>query len=97
MNETEMTWHKVSKFFKGGCREFQIATPKGIRLTRDEWDAILEWLGENTNGGHNYGYSMKTRRLNKKSQSLRVVRYPSGLCAKLMDHGTAVTTTQRMI
>jgi len=87
----------VSKFFKGGCGEFQIAVPKGVRLTKADWETILEWLGENTNGGHNYGYNMKTRRLNSKSESLRVVRYPSGLVAKLIDYGTTVTTTQRMI
>ena len=92
-----MTWRKVKKFYKGGCSEFQIAIPKGVRLNRDDWNSILEWLGENTGGGHNYGYSMKTSRLRAQSKTLRVVRYPSGLCAKLMDFGKDVVTTRRMI
>lgn len=92
-----MTWHKVTKYYKGGRSEFQIAIPKGVRLGKDEWGAVLEWLGENTNGGHAYGYRMDTRRLHRKSQSLRVVRYPSGLCASLIDYGSIVTTKQRMI
>lgn len=92
-----MIWHKITKFYKGGCSEFQIAVPKGIRLTKSEWDEILEWLGENTSGGHAYGYSIRTRRLNTKSKSLKVVRYPSGLCAKLMDFGKEVVSTRKMI
>ena len=92
-----MTWHKVTKFFKGGRDNFQIAVPLGIKLSKGEWETLLEWIGENTNGGHAYGYSLKTRRLPSKSKSLPVVRYPSGLCASLVDHGTVVTTKQRMI
>ena len=94
---TDKTWHKVTKSFKGGRSEFQIAVPKGVRLTKGEWETILEWLGENTNGGHNYGYGIETKRLRKKSETLKVVRYPSGLCTSLLDYGTEVVTKQRMI
>ena len=92
-----MTWHKITKFYKGGMSEFQIAVPKGIRLTKSEWDEILEWVGDNTTGGHNYGYRIKTRRLGDKSKSLSAVSYPSGLCAKLMDFGKEVISKRKMI
>lgn len=97
MSEVGMVWHKVTKSYKGGSNDFQIAVPKGVRLTNSEWQDILEWLGENTSGGHAYGYSMKTRRLVRQSNKLRTVRYPSGLCAKLMDFGDLVVSTQKMI
>lgn len=96
-DSNEQTWHKVTKFYKGGRSMFQIAVPKGVRLSKDDWETILEWLGENTNGGHSYGYSMNTRRLRRKSSSLPVRRYPSGLCAQLMNFGEVVTTQRRMI
>lgn len=95
--EPERTWHRIEKFYKGGCSKFQIATPKGIRLSRAEWEGILEWLGENTSGGHNYGYSIYRYPLKKQSKTLRIVRYPSHLSAKLMGYGTEVVTTRMMI
>lgn len=94
---SERTWHEVTKYYKGGRSVFQIAVPKGVRLSKGDWETILEWLGENTNGGHAYGYSMNARRLRRKSSSLPVRRYPSGLCAKLIDFGEIVTTKRRMI
>lgn len=93
----QMTWHRITKSYKGGRNEFQIAVPKGVRLSKDDWDEILDWLGENTTGGLSYGYSINAHRLRKQSSSLTVIRYPAGLCATLMDHGTEVVTKQRMI
>lgn len=97
MNTDERSWYEVTKFYKGGRSVFQIAIPKGVRLTKGERETLLEWLGDNTNGGHNYGYTINTRRLRRKSPSLRVVRYPSEMCEKLMDFGEIVVTQQRMI
>ena len=94
---SDATWHKVSKFYKGGSSEFQIAVPKSVRLSRSDWETILEWLGENTTGGRAYGYSIKSRRLRNKSATLRVVRYPSGLCPALFGYGTEVKTSRKMI
>lgn len=90
-------WHKVTKHYKGGVSEFQIRLPSGVKLSKDDWECVLEWLGENTDGGHAYGYSMQTRKLKAQSPSLKVVKYPAGLCAKLMDYSNDVTTTTSMI
>ena len=90
-------WYKVSKFYRGGVNEFQIAVPAEVKLTKAEWDEVLEWLGDNTNGGRESGYSMSTRKLRSKSATLKVVAYPSRLCPKLFDYGKEVTTTRRMI
>jgi hypothetical protein len=93
----EWSWVKVTKTFRGGSTSWQIRLPKGVKLSKREWDTILEWIGEHTHGGHNYGYELRTRRLKAKSTKLLQLRYPSGLNEKLEDFGDEVVTTRRMI
>lgn len=90
-------WYKVTKYYQGGMSEFQIMIPAGIKLSKSDWDSVLEWIGENTSGGHNYGYRLKTRKLRAKSAKLKVLAYPSNVCAKLFDHGREVITKRKMI
>lgn len=92
-----MSWHKITKSFKGGHDEYQIRIPDGVRLTKGEWETVLEWLGEHTSGGHAYGYSINTTRLRRRSDKLRVCSYPAGLCASLVGKGDKVTTVTEMI
>lgn len=94
---TEWTWHKVTKSFKGGRDEYQIRIPKGVRLSKDDWASVLEWIGENTDGGHAYGYSMNTKRLRNQSNTLRHIKFPSGLCESLREYGDVVVTEQKML
>lgn len=96
MSETKFNWHKVSKSYQGGSHDFQIQVP-AIKLSKDDWECILEWLGEHTSGGRAYGYSMRTRKIKSKSDKLPVVKYPAGLCPKTFDYGSDVTITTSMI
>ena len=91
-------WYKVRKSFKGGGSEFQIKVPD-INLTKETWDELLEWIGENTGGGHAYGYRIHTNKLKRKSRKLKVVSYPSHISGQFFRMGTLVTTkyTQRII
>lgn len=90
-------WYGIVKTFRGGSDEFQIIVPDGVRLDQNDWDTIMEWLGDSTDGGHSAGYRMTRRRLKQKSRKLRVVAYPSYLTEATMQFGRVVTTTERMI
>lgn len=90
-------WHKVTKHFKGGSREYQIRVPDGVRLSKAEWEDVLEWIGEHTTGGHNYGYRIHSRKLRQKSATLKVLAYPGSLCASTIGKGEIVTTRTEVI
>ena len=92
-----MRWFKIEKFFQGGSDTYQIRVPSEVRLTKEDWDAIMEWVGDNTNGGHSYGYRLHRTRLRQQSKKIKVLRYPSDVCSKLMGYGIAVTETRRYI
>ena len=89
-------WYQVSKSFRGGRSEYQIRVPE-IELTKDDWDDILEWIGDNTSGGHNYGYNIKTKELGDKDPRLKVLSYPSSVSYKLERFGKTVVHTTKMI
>lgn len=93
MNER---WYKLTKSYKGGRGEFQIRVP-AARLNKDDWECIFEWIGEHTDGGHAYGYSINATRLRRQSKTLKVVRYPSGVCAATYGKGEDVTRVENLI
>jgi len=93
-----MNWFKITKFFRGGKNEYQIRVPR-VNLTKEDWDDLFNWLGENADGGHSYGFTIKALQLPRKSRKLKVVTYPSDVVAKLSRYGRKKTfiTVQRMI
>jgi hypothetical protein len=90
-------WYKLTKEFQGGQDVYQIPVPKDVRLSQTDWDAIMEWIGDNTPGGHSYGYRIYRRALREKSPKLEVLSYPADLCSSLMSYGRKVTYSRRMI
>lgn len=95
-NKNKYDWYKVTKTFRGGENQFQIRVPK-TKLSKDDWQEILDYIGENTNGGHSAGYNISTCKLKKKSLIFPVVKYPANLCCALEGYGSKVVTVKYMI
>ena len=66
MKDSKLGWYLITKAFKGGGDYYAIRLTKEMSDRFDSWDDFLEYIGENTGGGHNYGYSIKARHKNKK-------------------------------
>ncbi len=73
-NSMKLIWWKLEKFFKGGSTIAQVQVPYGF--PKDKWQCALEYFGENTNGGHCYGYQIYKKRLKNKHKTLRVFKLP---------------------
>jgi hypothetical protein len=71
----EKRWWKLEKFFQGGKIVFQVEMPLGFSAER--WKYAMEFFGENTNGGHCYGYSVYRHRLKAKHKKLPVFNIPA--------------------
>jgi hypothetical protein len=90
-------WYKLEKFFRGGSDTYQIRVPDSVQLSEDDWDAILEWVGENTDGGHSAGYRIRRHRLRFKSPTIKVLSCPADICAAMMGRGRKVVSVQWVI
>ena len=65
-------WYTVKKSFQGGTKKYYFQTT----LPVEKWEdlSLLEYIGENTDGGHSYGYRItitsirktKPRKINNK-------------------------------
>lgn len=59
-------WIKLTKHFQGGERsDYMLVDSKGIK-THDQQQELMENWGENSDGGHNYGYRVDMERLKRK-------------------------------
>ena len=59
---------KLTKHFKGGGKEFYIDVPK---VTEE----LLEEIGENTGGGHAYGYRITAKKVDKIPKDGKILEY----------------------
>lgn len=67
--------YKVTKYYRGGSSVWYVRAPM---LTHDEAQRLLQWIGERTNGGHNYGYQIYIQRSKKKrAPRSTLVKVPS--------------------
>lgn len=89
-------WYKCEKFYRGGSKAFQIRVPD-CELSKDDWEQIMEWIGENTDGGHSAGYRLDYDKLKAKDRKLPVVSYPNYLIPQTMGMGKKVVTTSHWI
>lgn len=51
-------FYEVTKFVRGGSHKYYIKI-----LPSELNDNLLESIGENTDGGHSYGYSLKAKKI----------------------------------
>ena len=57
---------RIEKTYRGGNDKFVIAIDKQVFKDNFETEEeLLEWIGEHTNGGHNYGYKVYSNRIYK--------------------------------
>lgn len=60
-------WYIITKSYKGGGSKFIFHITKKVQGRFDnDWDELLNYIGEHTGGGHNYGYNIKSRYKGKK-------------------------------
>jgi len=52
--------YKVVKNFQGGSSTYYALMSKVKKMKKGCWDSQLEEWGDNTAGGHNYGYRIKS-------------------------------------
>ena len=60
----KMKLFRIDKTFQGGKDLYYVKLPKTPE--KKQWPYILERIGENTNGGHNYGYRVDAHLSRKK-------------------------------
>ncbi len=59
-------WIKLVKHFKGGEHiDYMLVDSKSIKTNAQEQELMENW-GENSDGGHNYGYRVDMVRLKRK-------------------------------
>ncbi len=57
-----MKYFKVTKCFQGGRTVYYASMPSKKKMRYKTWQYQLEEWGDNTDGGHNYGYTIKITR-----------------------------------
>ena len=59
-------WIKLVKHYQGGERStYMLVDPKDIKTPDQQQELMKNW-GENSDGGHNYGYRVDIFRLKRK-------------------------------
>lgn len=59
-------WIKLIKYYQGGSKsDYMLVDSKDIKTT-DQQQALMEDWGENTDGGHSYGYKVYLEKLKRK-------------------------------
>ena len=69
-----MKYYKITKHFKGGCSLFWASLPKSQRVKKGCWDYQMDEWGENTNGGHNYGYRIYVKPTKTRPRKVRMFK-----------------------
>lgn len=92
-------WYKIIKSYRGGSNVFQIRVPN-VPMTGSDWDELLEYVAENTDGGHRAsydGYRIERRLMRKKSKDLNHFSYPNHLLPQFARYGKTVIIERKMI
>mgnify|MGYP001769107553 FL=1 len=58
-------WIKLIKYFQGGSKEDYMFVEKSDIDTKDKEETLMEYWGENSDGGHAYGYRVEMHRLKR--------------------------------
>lgn len=51
-------WIKLTKHFQGGKHTHYMLVNENVADSKSEQETIMEYWGENSDGGHNYGYKV---------------------------------------
>ena len=58
-------WIKLIKHFQGGSKEDYMFVEKSDIDTKDKEQTLMEYWGEESDGGHAYGYRVEMHRLKR--------------------------------
>ncbi len=89
-------WYSIEKFYKGGSKQFQIRIPSTV-TKQEDFDEIMEYIGENTSGGHSEGYRLTRKKLAGKDPELKIERYPADLCEATAEAGEEITFVRKWV
>ena len=59
----------IRKYFQGGHGKYYAYVPRSVR--GKDWSWIMDWVGEHTTGGHNYGWQVYISESKRKSRPPR--------------------------
>lgn len=66
-----MKYFEIKKSFQGGFGIYYAKLPEKWKVKKDCWDKQLEAWGDCSNGGWNYGWRIKARRIKKAPKFTR--------------------------
>ncbi len=64
---------QIKKYFRGGYTTFYAYMSPTRKMKRGCWTYQLSDWGENTSGGHSYGYTINVKRVNKRPSKARLM------------------------
>jgi hypothetical protein len=67
-----MQYYKIEKFFKGGGHVYFAKLRESRTIKKTCVNYQLEAWGDSTDGGHNYGYRMDMRKINKLPKGAKI-------------------------
>ncbi len=62
-------WYLITKGYKGGRDTYLFRITKNIIKRFEDWDELFEFIGEDTGGGHNYGYNITSTYKGRKKKN----------------------------
>ena len=83
MKKIKTGWHLVEKSFQGGVDEYAFRATKETVVNFGDYESLMEYIGENTTGGHSYGYRIKMTHKNTKPKNKKTLRFGSVLGLKI--------------
>jgi hypothetical protein len=75
--KARLSWYVIKKYFRGGSSEYAFRLTKKIANEWSSWDGLFEYIGENTNGGHESGYTIHAYRKFSKPKDMKVLSIES--------------------
>ena len=75
MNKLKTGIYRVEKNYRGGCGVYNLIIDGTTIAMFGDWDTLLEDIGESTNGGHEDGWSIKTRKIQKPIKKYETLSY----------------------
>jgi hypothetical protein len=63
-------WYKFIKTGRGFKEEYYFSWPHPLKIEKEDWQTLLEWVGEHTDGGSEDGYRINCRKLRSRPKAL---------------------------
>jgi hypothetical protein len=73
--KTKIGWYIIEKHYRGGCSKYALRLTRKIQKMYPDWDELFDYIGENTNGGHESGYNLHANLKRTKPKNLQVLSF----------------------